>query len=216
MTEVPEIELRHRKQLSTMRGWLDGRGYYKAMDALELVRGLEVGTRKDGQTPKFHHQLSIARLITTLAPHLLHPEETIVAAFLHDVIEDHGDTWTPEKLEERFGHMVAEAVWKLSKKAPDVSKEYPYYFGEMCSCPIASIVKLADRSHNLQTMQGVFSVEKQKAYVEDVEVYFLPMGKVARRNFPQQYPAYENLKILLRCQCELIQCILTATEQSNK
>ena len=207
MTEPNEIETRHRKQLSTMRGWLEGRGYYEAAGALELVRGLEQGFRKDQTTPKFHHQLSVARLISTLAPHLMHPEETLTACFLHDLLEDHGDVWDRNKVQDRFGKTVAEAVWTLSKKTNGMSKSHEYYFAGMTQCPIASIVKLADRAHNLQTMPGVFTVEKQKAYLAEVDQWFFPMVRQARRNFPRQYPAYENLKILLRCQTRLIQLI---------
>ena len=199
-----EIEQRHIKQLAVMRGWLDGKGYFKAADALEYVRQMEQGTRKDGNTPKFHHQLSIARLVSTLAPHLLYPEETITAAFLHDVLEDHGDVVSREYLESRFGKRVTDAVWNLSKKCNGLTKSYELYFSEMSACPIASVVKLADRAHNVQTMVGVFTVEKQKSYLHEVDTYFFPMVRVARRLHPRQYGAYENLKILLRCQAGLI------------
>jgi len=204
---ISEIEARHIKQLAVMRGWLEGAKFYVAADALELVRGLEKGTRKDGKTPKFHHQLSVARLLTTLRKEFTFPEETIAAAFLHDILEDHGDVWTREKLEVRFGTRIADAVWNLSKKTNGLVKEYDRYFADMTACCIASIVKLADRAHNLQTMQGVFSYEKQAAYVAEVDRWFYPMIRQSRRNFPRQYPAYENLKITLRNQCSLIKHI---------
>jgi (p)ppGpp synthase/HD superfamily hydrolase len=133
---VIDIQERHRKQLAVMRGWLEGRQYYVAADALEMVRQAAEGVRKDGITPKFHHQLSVARLITTLAPHLIYPEETIAAAFLHDSIEDDPDC-TREGLERRFGKRIADAVWCLSKKTPNgLSKTYQLYFGELAACPI--------------------------------------------------------------------------------
>lgn len=44
---MSEVQERHRKQLAVMRGWLDGRGYFKAAEALEFVRGFEQGVRKD-------------------------------------------------------------------------------------------------------------------------------------------------------------------------
>ncbi len=199
-----EVHQRHVRQLAVMRGWLDGRGYFKAADALEFVRQMEQGTRKDGKTPKFHHQLSIARLITTLTPNLAYPEETITAAFLHDVLEDHHDIVSRDMLEMRFGKLVADAVWKLSKKCGGLTKSYDLYFAEMTTDPIASIIKLADRAHNVQTMVGVFTIEKQKKYLDEVDTYFFPMCKKARRLHPRQYSAYENLKILLRCQSGLI------------
>ena len=212
-----DVADRHKKQLSVMRGWLEGKGYYSAAEALELVRGLEVGLRKDGKTPKFHHQLSVARLISTLAPHLTYPEETITSAFLHDLLEDHGDEWTRGMVEDRFGGLVANAVWRLSKKSAGMVKTYDRYFDDMGACPIASVVKLADRAHNLHTMQGVFDYEKQAAYVNEVSLWFHPMIKRARRLFPRQYPAYENLKLFLLGQMTLIKQIhLAAQHQQAK
>jgi len=206
MTTVT-IQERHKKQLAVMRGWLEGRGYYTAAKALEVVRRTAEGLRKDGVTPAFHHQLSVARLVTTLTPHLMYPEETVASAFLHDLLEDHGDEWTREMLEAEFGKLIADAVWCLSKKSNGMSKSHELYYGELAKCPIGSVVKCADRAHNLQTMQGVFSKAKQLEYLKEVDEYFYPMIRAARRNFPRQYSALENLKIILRCQHRLIQYI---------
>jgi len=197
----------HKKQLAVMRVWLDGRSFYKAADALEVVRQLETGVRKDGRTPKFHHQLSVARFVVTLVPHLIHPEETVTAAFLHDILEDHGDVWTRAKLESRFGRRTADAVWRLSKKGRGFKKDQATYFVDIAPCPIASVVKAVDRAHNIQTMVGVFNLEKQKQYLQEVEEHFFPMVRAARRYSPQQFGAYENTKILLRCQTWLIKRI---------
>jgi (p)ppGpp synthase/HD superfamily hydrolase len=212
---LSEVETRHRKQLAVMRGWLEGRRFYAAMDALEMVRLLEQGPRKDGCTPKFHHQLSIARLLTTLEPHFLFPEETITAGFLHDILEDHADQWTREALVDRYGKRIGDAVWLLTKKSAGMVKNYDAYFAEMSACPVASLVKLADRAHNLQTMQGVFSFDKQAAYISEVDTWFFPMLKTARRRFPKQYPAYENLKITLRNQTRLIRHIHAAAREAR-
>jgi (p)ppGpp synthase/HD superfamily hydrolase len=205
---VNEVVERHRKQLAVMRGWLEGKQYFQASDALELVRKVETGTRKDGVTPRFHHQLSVARLVSTLDPHLIFPEQTIAAAFLHDLLEDHGDVWTRENVADRFGEQVTSAVWKLSRKTVGLSKTLDHYFAEIATCPIASVVKLADRAHNLQTMHGVFDPRKQEEYVTEVEEHFYPLIRDSRRAFPRQYGAYENIKILLRCQVRLVrQCL---------
>jgi len=155
---------RHVKHLAVMRGWLEGRSYYVAAEALEIVRRLEQGLRKDQQTPKFHHQLSVARLISTLAPHLIYPEETITVAFLHDLCEDHGELWPREAIEAKFGMRIGDAVWAITKKSVGMVKEYDMYFAAMGDCPIASVVKLADRAHNLLTMHRVPASDCQKLW----------------------------------------------------
>ncbi len=203
-----DIVTRHQKQLAVMRGWLDGRRYYKGMESLEWMLSLEKGTRKDGLTPKAHHQLSVARLLTTLEPHFLYQEETIIVAFLHDILEDHSDVVSLEMIEARFGKMVADAVWAVSKKTRGMTKSYETYFAGMAENPIVSLVKLADRAHNVQTMVGVFSEIKQREYLAELDTWFFPLVKKARHNFPRQYAAYENLKILLRCQAALLQHML--------
>ena len=203
---------RHQRQLAIMRGWLEGRSYYVALDALEVCRQLEQGTRKDGQTPKFDHQLSVAQLIGSLSPHLMYPEDTIAAAFLHDILEDHWATWPRSAIEKRFGPRIAEAVFLLSKKSAGFTKTPNHYFTEMAGNPIASLVKASDRVHNLQTMQGVFSPDKQAAYIREVEDRFYPMIRTARRRFPSQYGAYGNLQIFLLCQCDLLEHIIEAAQ----
>lgn len=61
-------------------------------------------------------------------------------------------------------------------------------------------------------MVGVFKIEKQKAYIQEVFDLFLPMLKKARRLFPHQVNAYENIKHILQSQIELIQAIHQATD----
>jgi len=198
---IDNMDKRHSKQLTYMRAYLDGKGYHKALEALEFACRLDEGkVRKDGLTPSFHHQLQVARLATTLLPHLEYPEETITAAFLHDVLEDYSHVVSREMLEDKFGRKVADAVWTLSKKMGGIVKSPESYFDGLARCPIASFIKLCDRIHNLHTMQGAFKVAKQEAYVTELDDWFFPMLKVARSRFPRQYGAYENLKIMLLTQ----------------
>lgn len=206
-----DMEKHHHKQLTFMRGMLDGMGFYKVLEALEFACRLDEGKlRKDGQTPRFHHQLQVARLLSTLLPHMLKPEDTLIVAFLHDVLEDHHDIVGRTMLDDQFGRDVGSAVWKLSKKMGGITKTPQSYFEEVSRCPVSSLVKCADRIHNNHTMQGAFSREKQEQYVRELDDWFFPMLKAARHNFPRQYAAYENLKILLLCQQELLYHVLDA------
>jgi (p)ppGpp synthase/HD superfamily hydrolase len=183
---------------------LDGMRFYRAWEALEMARALEEGFRKDGKTPKFHHQLQVARLVATLLPHLQFPEETLAVCFLHDMLEDHPQETSQTALEERFGTLISRAVWAMSKKSGGLSKSPELYYAELSKCPIASIAKVSDRIHNIHTMQGAYSPEKQRRYTEEIDQWFFPLIKEARRRFPRQYAAYENLKIILLTQRELL------------
>ena len=77
--------------------------------------------------------------------------------------------------------------------------------------PVASVVKPADRIHNLQSMVGVFDAAKMRSYIAETEKHFLPMLRRSRRLFVDQEPAYENAKWLMVSQLELLECVLAGT-----
>jgi len=203
------LSLQYEKSFTSLRHWLMGRGYYRATQALQTMRDRHKGMRKDGITPVEIHPLTVTQYVRTLEPALLHPEETIAASLLHDTVEDTG--MAIGEIERMFGEQVAMAVQLLSKtdgtrRTPDEA-----YYTMMCSNAIASVAKGADRAHNIQSMIGVFSLAKQREYLDETRQHVLPMLKHARRNFPQQYPAYMNLKLMLISQLELIEHIHAAT-----
>lgn len=189
------------KQFVALKYWLLGRNYAQALKALNFGRQYHKGTRKDGVTPEFVHQIEIALFLSTLKD-VQDEQTTITAALLHDVMEDYdvpgGEIVT------RFGVRVAEIVWKLTKKFQGVKKDLPTYFKEIAADPIASLVKGGDRINNVQTMVGIFSVAKQREYVREVEEHFLPMLKTAKYNFPEQSAAYFNITQMLKSQTELL------------
>lgn len=191
----------YEKLTISLRYYLLGKGYFQAADALEFGMSYHTGMRKDGITPEFQHQVEITHYLRTLELSLLYPQETLTAAILHDVKEDYGVL--TKTLDSLFGGRTAEAVDLLDKNG----KTYDVYFAGIAKNPIASIVKGGDRMHNIQSMVGVFSLEKQQKYMDEVEMYFLPMLKTARRNFSSQELAYENIKHVLLSQLELIKHI---------
>lgn len=191
-----------------LRGWLQGRAvdnsaFYDCLRAMDFAEQYHKGVRKDGLTPEFKHQIEIAQYLRTLHTSLQYPAQTITAALLHDVVEDYDIDLAI--IRELFGDMVADAVWRLTKKYRGTKKSMEDYFAELAKCPIASAVKGADRINNLQSMKGVFTKEKQISYAKEVVDFFLPMLKTARRAFPQQEPVYENIKLVLSFQLDFLE-----------
>lgn len=195
------MDNRYEKLKIALRYFLLGKSYFLAADALEFAASYHVGLRKDNKTPEFQHQIEIAHYLRTLLPSMLFPQETLTAALLHDVTEDYAVA--DSVIGGQYGEDVGKAVFLLNKN----NKLAGDYFDELALNPIGSIVKGADRIHNLQTMIGVFSHEKQVKYIDETETYFMPMLKDARRNFPFQEAAYENIKHVLRSQVELIEAV---------
>ncbi len=200
------------KDKLVLRQQLIGAGFFDALVAMEFADKFHSGLRKDGVTPEFQHQVSIALYALTL-PLLRFPEEVIATIMLHDVREDfsvsHGDILA------LFGDAVkaeriAQAVDRMTKTFRGVKRSETELFALMADDPIASIAKGCDRIHNLQSMIGVFSLPKQTQYIGEARDLFLPMLKTARRNFPYQVRAYENIKFVLTSQMELIEASLAA------
>jgi len=215
----------HKKRLLVLRHLFIGAGFYEALAALEFASAHHVGTRKDGVTPEFDHQIQIALHAFTL-PDLIYREETMATIMLHDVPEDYNVSSTEVRSifsNGDFAVRVAEAVSLMTKTfrgrklyaEDEVQRSIGLpteaeFFDRMAESAIASIAKPCDRVHNLQSMVGVFSKQKQADYVEEVERLFLPMLKAAKRKHPRQTMAYENLKWTLTSQVSLIKAALQA------
>jgi (p)ppGpp synthase/HD superfamily hydrolase len=201
---------RAEKQRVALRYWLQGRGFHNALRAFEFASRWHNGTRKDG-SPEFSHQIWQANFVRTLDGILLNTETQVCVAFLHDVVEDYPVSLTD--IRDAFGDTVAGAVEKISKVVGGNKKSNEEYFARMSDCPFASLGKGVDRMHNHQTMPGAFTVEKQKSYIVETEEWILPMLKRARRMFPEQEAAFENVKHNLLMQIELLQHAHNASEE---
>lgn len=196
-----------------LRYWLLARAevqpdYYRVLDALEYAGQFHQGSRKDGVTPEFQHQLEIVQYLRTLHSSLMFPVQTLAAGLLHDVAEDYDVGF--EELEDRFGKDIAHPVVLLTKKHRGTQVPADAYFQRIAEDAVASVVKGADRINNLQSMLGVFSLEKQARYCAEAEQHFLPMLKEARRRFPRQEAVYENEKLVMRSQLTLLHAVRAA------
>ena len=129
--------------------------------------------RKSGE-PYIIHPLSTATILADLEM----DKETIVAGLLHDVVED--TIMTKEDLEREFGSDVAElvdGVTKLSKlkyhgnrvefQADNLRK----MFLAMAKDIRVIIIKLADRLHNMRTLQFQSPEKQQEIARETLDIY---------------------------------------------
>ncbi len=153
-------------------------------DAIELAaRAHHNQVRKGTEIPYVVHPLAVAGLLIRLEC----PEHTVIAALLHDVLED--TPVTVEELRSHFGREVAELVIALSepdKKAPweDRKAHTIRYLGNQAGDEVL-LVALADKLDNIRAIrEGLESdgdafwrrfnrpQEKQKWYYESLEAAF--------------------------------------------
>lgn len=97
----------------------------------------------------------------------------IAAALLHDIVED--SPWTTWRIMREFGVYIAFLVWLLTKPRGELGKWF-YHFRFHFAPREFFVVKLADRFHNLITLEYM-PRDRQIAKIEETEKYYLPYAK---------------------------------------
>ena len=143
-------------------------------------------TRKNGE-PFITHPVRVSRLLFSNG---IRDDVTLASALLHDVLEECGEVITVETLGTDFGvdSEIAETVECLTKHKG--LADAMYYAG-IAKSPRATLVKLADRTHNLATMVGVYSPEKIHEYIRETEQYVIPLCQNANT------PSMKHAQIIL-------------------
>ncbi|MFT6778011.1 MAG: guanosine-3',5'-bis(diphosphate) 3'-pyrophosphohydrolase [Paraglaciecola sp.] len=141
--------------------------------AFILARNAHSGQMRSSGDPYITHPVAVAGILADM--HLDH--ETLMAALLHDVIEDtHHDK---EDLSEQFGETVGElveGVSKLEKIHFSNSKEaQAENFRKMMMAMVQDIrvilIKLADRTHNMRTLGALRPDKRRRIARETLEIY---------------------------------------------
>ncbi len=128
--------------------------------------------RKDG-SPFVSHPLAAAEIVAEMGL----DEEAIIAALLHDCIEDTGATH--EEIAKRFGSSVAEIVEGVTKltRVQYTSKEEEQMENlrkmllAMAKDIRVIIIKMADRLHNMRTMEYQTPEKQAEKALETMEIY---------------------------------------------
>ena len=128
--------------------------------------------RKSGE-PYIAHPIAVAGLLRDLGGDSV----TIAAGFLHDIVED--TEVTPEEIEERFGikvRLLVEGVTKLSKfnfssTTERQAENFRRMFLAMATDIRVIVVKLADRLHNMRTLEHLKPDKQRRISLETREIF---------------------------------------------
>lgn len=164
------------------------------------------GQKRSSGEPYVTHPLAVATILANL--HMDH--QALIAALLHDVIEDTGIS--KEAVTRQFGEVVAELVDGVSKltqitfesKAEAQAENFRKMVLAMAEDIRVIIVKLADRLHNMRTL-GVLRPDKKRRIARETLDIYAPIAnrlgintlrlELEDLSFQAIYPMrYERLK----------------------
>ncbi len=176
-TSAPNLPLKH--QVVSIEGLLAKLSYLKPDEITQIKKAFQfsdaahLGQYRHSGEPYITHPVAVAELCATWrldAP-------SIMAALMHDVIEDTG--CTKADLVEKFGNKVAELVEGLTKldklefqsHAEAQAESFRKMFMAMARDVRVILVKLADRTHNMRTLDAVPMAKRRRVAAETIEIY---------------------------------------------
>ena len=178
--------------------------------AFEFANEAHSGQFRTSGDPYVSHPIAVANILSSF--HM--DEDSLSAAMLHDVIEDCG---VPKKvIEEQFNKNVANLVDGVSKldqlnitSRTEVNAEnFQKMILAMAKDIRVIVVKLADRLHNMRTIEYLDQEKKKRIAKETLEIYApiahrIGMNNVYReledRSFKVLYPTrYRELRTALK------------------
>lgn len=196
---MPSAEVSQAKQqLKTIiDAYLNEKDVKRVLAACDYADIAHAGvTRKSGE-PYILHPIAVSCILA----HMRLDPETLMAALLHDVIED--TDFSKDDITEKFGRTVAELVDGVTKLSHSSDKEYnkAASFRKILQAtlqdPRVIIVKLADRYHNMTTL-GALRPDKRARIAQETSDVFVPMARIVGMNEigdNLEYLCYQNLDL---------------------
>ena len=153
--------------------YLDGESLNLIQKAYHVAQQAHAGQLRQSNKPYITHPLAVASLLAEMEQEL----ETVIGGLLHDVVED-----TPVTLDEinaTFGSTVAQlvdGVTKLNKMQFHSRQEaqienYRRLFLAMAKDFRVIIIKLADRLHNMRTLEFLRPEKQKRIAKETLDIY---------------------------------------------
>ena len=162
-----------KELLASVGSYLPAEQIARIREAAEFGASAHKGQKRLSGEPYIAHPVAAASILADL--HL--DADTIIAAILHEVIED---TPTPkDQLAARFGADVAELVDGVTKldqiKFKSREEAQAESFRKMLLAMVRDLrvilVKLADRTHNMRTIEAMAPARRRAIARETLEIY---------------------------------------------
>ncbi len=167
-----------------LSNYLDADKVDKVRHAYERARCAHEGQTRSSGDPYITHPLAVARILSGMRM----DHHSLMAAMLHDVIEDTGVS--KEELTEEFGETVALLVDGVSKlthiefasQEEKQAKNFEKMALAMAKDIRVIIVKLADRLHNMRTLGPLKPVKRRRVARETLDIYARIAGRLGMQD----------------------------------
>ena len=166
-------------------------------DAFALAREAHAPQKRKTGEPYILHPIAVALIA---AQELSLGANPVIAAFLHDVVED--TDYTIDDIRERFGDDVVFLVSVVTKQKKDkyeMSRQLDNFKQMLNSIQYdirAILVKLADRLHNMRTLSSM-RPDKQMKIAGETDYFYAPLAN--RLGLYHVKTELENLSFRFRC-----------------
>lgn len=143
-------------------------GSEKVASAYGFASEVHEGQKRKSGEPYFNHCIAVSRILS--AEWGIKNEDYLSAALLHDVIEDAGIS--VQKISSVFGLRVAELVEGVTKEDYGADRDTLKKVLERTYLnPGVAVIKLADRLHNMRTLEFMPRKKQEEKASETLDVY---------------------------------------------
>ena len=224
-----EEEYLYAKPYLFIKGFATAKNLVNTLKALPLARRVHNGQYRKGtakvngkecKLPYVLHCLKVASTLISLQLPLDDEELDILlaAGIMHDVIEDGGDILPKSGrelvIEYGFPERVLEIIRLLSKYSGASNFELNVYFNAIKKDKLALLIKLADRSHNVEDLYNM-SPEKIHEYVHETRDYIYPLCTYGKAHYPELSNGITILKSKILSLTELTEALVEMYEKKE-
>jgi ppGpp synthetase/RelA/SpoT-type nucleotidyltranferase len=169
-------------------GYLKPKDVARLEDAYRFSEAAHAGQTRQSGDPYISHPLAVAEILADW--HL--DGQTLMAALLHDVTED--TSVTKDEISDTFGKPVAELVDGVSKldkiefqSAEDAQAEnFRKMLLAMARDVRVILIKLADRLHNMRTLEFVPPASRRRIAEETLDIYAPLAGRMGMQEMREE------------------------------
>jgi len=175
--ENKEILARYKDLISNTYRTLDEENNKLIRKAFDIALDAHKDQRRKSGEPYIYHPIAVAKIVAT---EIGLGATSIACALLHDVIED--SDYTYEDLKKIFGARIAEIVNGLTKisimnhqNISVQSENYRKLLLTLSEDFRVILIKIADRLHNMRTLESM-APDKQKKIASETVYIYAPMA----------------------------------------